>query len=147
MLRLLVVGALLGVAGCSPGLDVDTYPTEPDTDLSCQTLLADAPREVAGEDTIRVNGDAAAWGAPPIILRCGVERPAVFDQAPQCDLIADIDWIAEPTADGFLFTTFGRRFYVSVEVPKAYDPASDALADLADVIKRHDPSEQVCGDE
>ena len=145
MARLFAVAALLVVAGCSPGLDVDTYPTEPDTRASCESLFADAPQRVGGEDTIRVNGDAVAWGAPPIILRCGVERPAVFDQAPQCDLIADIDWIAEPTADGFLFTTYGRRFHVSVEVPNAYDPAADVLADLADVIKRHDPFDKSCG--
>lgn len=145
MLRLTVVAALLLVAGCSPGLDVDTYPTEPDTELNCRTMFADAPREVAGEDSILVDGDnAAAWGAPPIILRCGVERPAFFDEDPPCDLIGGVDWVAEPTSDGFLFTTIGRRFYVSVEVPNAYDPASDALADLAEVVKKHDPSETPC---
>lgn len=137
--------ALLLVAACSPGLDVDTYPTEPDTDISCKSLFADAPQQVAGEDSILVDGDnAAAWGAPPIVLRCGVERPAIFDEGPQCDLIGDVGWVAESTADGFVFTTFGRRFHVSVEVPDDYDPASDALADLAGVVKKHDPSEKPC---
>lgn len=145
MKRLAWAAVLLVVAGCGPGLDVDTYPTEPDTELDCKTLFADVPQKVAGEDVIRVDGDnAVAWGAPPIILRCGVERPAIFDKGPQCEFIGGVDWIAEPTADGFLFTTIGRRFHVSVEVPNEHDPATDALIDLADVITKHDPSEKPC---
>lgn len=145
MKRLVALTTLLLVAACSPGLDVDTYPTEPDTDASCASIFADVPHKVAGEDSILVDGDnAAAWGAPPIILRCGVERPEVFDEAPACDYIGGVDWVSETTADGFLFTTIGRRFYVSVEVPDAYDPASDALSDLADSIKRHDPDDTPC---
>jgi hypothetical protein len=38
----------------------------------------------------------------------------------------------------------GRAFFVSVEVPKAYDPASDVLADLAGTVTKHDPSVQPC---
>ncbi len=145
MVRLAWAAPLLVLAACSPGLDVDTYPTEPDTDISCQTLFADSPQKVAGEDVIRVAGDnAVAWGAPPIILRCGVERPDILDEGPRCDLIGDVDWVAETTSDGFLFTTVGRRFYVSVEVPSDYDPATDALVDLASAIKRHDPSDTPC---
>jgi len=142
--RLLLL-VILVVAGCSPGLGVDAYPTEPGTAVDCKALFADAPQKVAGEDSILVEDDnAAAWGAPAIILRCGVEKPADLTQTSPCYPVDDVDWFAETTADGFLFTTVGRSFYVSVEVPAAYDPASDALADLAAAVRKHDPSVQPC---
>lgn len=143
--RRLLLATLLVTAGCGPGLRVDSYPTEPDTDVDCQALFADAPRTVSGEDSIAVKDDnAVAWGAPAIILRCGVERPATLDATAACYPVDGVDWFSEDIADGFLFTTIGRTFYVSVEVPEAYEPGADALADLAETIKRHDPSVQPC---
>lgn len=140
-----LLGVLLTVSGCSPGLGVDTYPTEPGTAVDCKALFADAPREVAGEDTIRVDGDnAVAWGAPPIIMRCGVEKPARLTRYSQCYPVKDVGWFVETTSDGFLFTTIGRKFFVSVEVPDSYDPEADALADLAPAITRHDPLVKPC---
>lgn len=144
MRRLLLLPALV-LGGCSPGLGVDAYPTEPGTQVDCKALFADSPQTVAGEDAILVDGDnAIAWGAPPIILRCGVEKPAGLTKISACYPVADVDWFAETIADGYLFTTVGRRFYVSVEVPETYDPASDALADVADAVKKHDPSVEPC---
>lgn len=145
MKRRLLLAALLVTAGCGPGLRVDSYPTEPDTDVDCQALFADAPRTVKGEDSIAVKDDnAVAWGAPPIVLRCGVERPAKLSPTAACYPVNGVDWFSEEIADGFLFTTIGRKFYVSVEVPDYHEPASDALADLAETITRHNPSVQPC---
>jgi hypothetical protein len=144
--RVLLV-ALLLAAGCSRGLDVDAYPTEDGSRLDCKALFADTPRKVDGQDSILVaGGNAVAWGAPPIILRCGVEQPRGLTDASQCFLVDGVDWFAETTADGYLFTTIGREHFVSVEVPKEYDPAADALADLADTVKKHDRSVRPCGD-
>ncbi|MET0448997.1 MAG: DUF3515 family protein [Aeromicrobium sp.] len=145
MKKLALAAMLLVVAACSPGLDVDTYPTEKDTTVDCKALFADVPRTVDAEDSILVDGDnAVAWGAPPIILRCGVEKPAALTRSSACYPVKDVGWFAETTADGFLFTTIGRQFYVSVEVPDAYDPPVDALADLADAVAKHDPSVTPC---
>lgn len=145
MKKLALVATLLVVAACSPGLDVDTYPTEKHTSVDCKALFADVPRSVDSEDSILVSGDnAVAWGAPPIILRCGVEKPSALTRSSACYPVKDVGWFAETTADGFLFTTIGREFYVSVEVPGAYDPPVDALADLAGAVSKHDPSLTPC---
>ena len=144
MKKLVLLAAVL-LAACSPGLGVDAYPTEPGTSVDCKALFADAPQEVAGEDSILVEDDnAVAWGAPAIILRCGVEEPDALTASSACYPVDDVDWFAETTADGFLFTTVGRAYFVSVEVPKAYDPASDALADVATAVRKHDPSVKPC---
>lgn len=73
-----------------------------------------------------------------------MEKPADLTATSACFPVGDVDWLAETTADGFLFTTIGRQFYVSVEVPMDYDPAADALADLATAVKKHDPSVTPC---
>ena len=140
----LLLGALL-LAACSPGLGVDAYPKAAGSEVDCKALYADAPQKVAGQDSILVKDDTAvAWGAPPIILRCGVEKPDALDRTSACYPVRGVDWFSETTSDGFVFTTIGRRFYVSVEVPKDYDPASDALADVAAAISKHDPTVQPC---
>lgn len=148
-MKRLLTGAALGVvlltAGCGSGVSVDEYPTEPGTSVNCKGLLADDPLTVADQKSRRVgNGNAAAWGDPAIILRCGVEKPAGLGPATRCDMVKGVGWFTESTADGYLFTTIGREFYVSVEVPHEYAPEADALADLADAVARHDPVSRPC---
>jgi uncharacterized protein DUF3515 len=143
-----VLSALLLVAalsGCGATLDVDEYPMAPGTKIDCEALIADMPGKVAGQDDRGVSRQiAAAWGDPAIILRCGVEEPEALSRSSPCYTVRDVGWLSETTADGYLFTTIGRTFYVSVEVPKTYDPAADALADLAPSVKKHDPLKQRC---
>jgi hypothetical protein len=59
-------------------------------------------------------------------------------------MVTGVGWFTESTSDGYLFTTIGREFNVSVEVPHVYDPEADALVDLADSISRHDPVVKPC---
>lgn len=143
-----VLSALLlaaGLSGCASTLDVDEYPTAPGTKVDCEALIADMPTTVAGQGNRDVSGQiAAAWGDPAIVLRCGVEKPQALTRSSSCYSVRDVEWISETTADGYLFTTIGRTFYVSLEVPKTYDPAADALADLAPSIKKHDPLKKPC---
>lgn len=139
-----LLAAALFCAGCG-ALQVDAYPTEPDTQTVCTGLFNDLPKEVDGQSHRRVEDDiAAAWGDPAIILRCGVEEPEDLQPSSRCDEVENIGWLAEETEDGHLFTTIGREFYVSVEVPSQYDPAADALVDLSDAIGRHDPEDDGC---
>jgi hypothetical protein len=140
-------GLLLTIllTGCAGSVDVDDYPTTPGTEVDCKALFADAPRRVADQERLDVPDQvAAAWGDPAIIVRCGVEKPDALKPSSRCFDVNGVGWLAETTADGYLFTTIGRRFHVSVEVPKAYDPAADALADLASSVKKHDPEKQPC---
>ncbi len=137
--------ALLLLAGCSSGLVVDTYPTAPHTDADCKALYADGAQRVAGQKQVLVKGQkATAWGDPAIILRCGVTAPEALQPTSRCDMVAGVGWLTEEIADGYLFTTIGRQFYISVEVPADYDPAADALVDLAPSVLKHDPEVKPC---
>jgi hypothetical protein len=146
--RVLLAAALcaaLVTAGCGSELSVDEYPTEAGTSVNCKGLFADRPLKVAGQKNRMVEGEnASAWGDPAIILRCGVEQPKDLGPASRCDMVDGVGWFTESTSDGYLFTTIGRDYYVSVEVPHDYAPEADALADLADSVARHDPVTRPC---
>lgn len=140
------VALMLVLGACGSGVLVDAYPREDGTEDLCDMLLADLPAEVAGNDRREVAQDvpAAAWGEVPVILRCGVERPDALTPSARCDLVEDVGWFEEETADGRVFTTIGRDAHVSVEVPARVQPAADVLVDLADSIVKHVPQDQPC---
>lgn len=142
---LITTTLLLGLTACGAPLQIDRYPTAPNTDVDCRTLLADAPSTVADQPNREVGRTiAAAWGDPAIVLRCGVEPPSELTAGSRCDEVAGIGWFSEEITDGYVFTTIGRQFSVSVEVPSDYEPATDALVDLAPVIERHVPVVDPC---
>ena len=139
--------AVLLLAGCQGGnsVRVDAYPTTKSSALDCGALLGDLPPTVAGQARRLVVGKiAGAWGDPAIILRCGVEKPASLKPTSRCHEINGVGWLAERQSDGYVFTTIGRKHYVSLEVPGDYEPAADALADVADLIARHLPVTRAC---
>jgi hypothetical protein len=43
-----------------------------------------------------------------------------------------------------VFTTIGRAAYVELSVPAEYEPAADALVDVAAVVKAAVPQVQPC---
>lgn len=140
-----MAAAVALLAGCGGTVRVDSYPTAADSHVDCVGLLGDPPRTVAGQPYRHVEGRvAAAWGDPPIILRCGVEKPAALRPDSQCHEVNGVGWLAEKQGDDWLFTTIGRKHHVSLEVPSDYAPAGDALADIADVVARHDPVVEPC---
>ena len=140
---LAVAGLIL--AACQVSVNVDAYPTTKGSALDCRGLLNDLPPTVAGQKRRLVEGTlAGAWGDPPIVLRCGVEKPPALKPTSTCHDVNGVGWLAERQSDGWLFTTIGRKLYVSVEVPSDHQPAADALADVADVVGRHVPVTRAC---
>ena len=86
----------------------------------------------------------AAWGNPPISLRCGVDKPPGLTAASDCFEVNGVGWYTEQAAKGYLFTTIGRTAYIEVGVPSHYAPEANALVDLAAVVSAHDPLLQAC---
>ena len=142
------VGCLsVSAAGCSG--EVEVSPTDPSGVAAeqCETLIADLPGHVAGQEARLVqpaDALAGAWGDPPIVLRCGAVKPPLLRRDSSCFVVNDVGWFAEEdgrpvtgteSVDGeVVFTTIGRSTYVEVTVPPGYQPPARALVDLADVI-------------
>lgn len=87
---------------------------------------------------------AGSWGDPPIVLRCGVRRPAGLASSSSCTVVNGVGWYAERAERGYVFTTIGRAAFVEVSVPSSYTPPATALVDLAATVKKHVPESAPC---
>jgi hypothetical protein len=112
----------------------------------CTALMPNLPGDVLDGKRRKVTPGrfVAAWGNPPISLRCGVDKPPGLTAASECLEVNGVGWYAEQAATGYLFTTIGRTAYVEVGVPSHYRPEANALVDLAAVVSAHDPLTQPC---
>ncbi len=108
--------------------------------------MADLPSSVLAENrrTVQPGAFSAAWGRPPIVLRCGVDKPAALQPSSQCFEVNGVGWLAEEADGGYLFTTIGRAAYVELAVPTEYAPEASALTAVAATITAHDPVVQPC---
>jgi hypothetical protein len=113
---------------------------------ACTALLGDLPDKVLNGERRQVEPGrfSAAWGDPPITLRCGVEKPPGLTSTSSCFEVNGVGWFAEEVSGGYLFTTIGRTTYVEVAVPSDYAPEANALVDLADAVNAHDPAIKPC---
>jgi hypothetical protein len=83
-------------------------------------------------DTEPVSERTAAWGDPPLVLRCGVRRPAGLAADSELIEVDGVAWFLAEGAPPYVFTTFGRGTYVEVRVPRS-TPRAEATAPLVDL--------------
>ncbi len=130
-------------AGCagSTAIDVHAPVATGSATTACDSLIGDLPGTVMGQDRRDLtpspapgHASAAAWGDPPIVLRCGVSRPPGLTRTSRCDVVDDVGWFSLRVGDGWLFTTIGREAYVEISVPGSYTPAANALADISSAL-------------
>jgi Protein of unknown function (DUF3515) len=148
--------AVASLAGCADEpVTLDSPPTSTEDLAACEEFLDDLPRRLAGEEKRKVNPAAAlgrAWGDPAIVVRCGVDVPAEFDQTSACEVADGVGWfvpeaqIEDQDAD-LVFTAVGYRPIVSTSVPADYRPEGSAavIAELADPVQTHLDLVNDCG--
>ena len=127
------------VAACSAG-PVEVTATSPSGAAAreCAALVAALPDVVADQERRDVSPEdapAAAWGEPPIVLRCGVPKPAGLRPESPCFVVNDVGWFADEEPDRVVFTTIGRSTYVEMVVPNEYSPQANALPPVAAAIQ------------
>lgn len=145
-LALLSLATLLSLTACSSRVDVTApTPTAADRDR-CAALVTALPDQVvqASRRTVSAPTLTAAWGDPPITLRCGVPKPPSLTAASECAEVDGVGWYAQRAARGYVFTTIGRPVFVELAVPSHYAPEAGALTDVADAVRRFDPVQQPC---
>lgn len=124
---------MIMVSGCAGPVELSA-PTAPEaTGPVCAAVMAALPTQVLRRDRreTRPEQATAAWGDPPITVRCGVAPPPGLTAASECLEVNGIGWYAEPVERGTLFTTIGRAAFLEVGVPAEYRPEADALVDLS----------------
>ena len=150
--------AALGVtAACSSGAVEVTGVTSTDvssTDASaCKDLREALPERVDGLERRAVEPEdayAAAWGDPPVVLRCGVHEPPAFDEYSSCQITNGVAWfIPDEQITGepvdITMTTVGRSPVVEVRLPAEHFPPANAMVDLAPALKKETRKVSTCG--
>jgi hypothetical protein len=76
-----------------------------------------------------------AWGKPPVVLRCGVRRPAGVAGS-QLVIVNGVRWFRQPMAGGVTWTALRPPAYAALSVPTSYQDQGSLLVDLAKPLKR-----------
>jgi hypothetical protein len=110
-----------------PPLPVEVPPVTPEADASCPALMSALPLELAGEPSRPVRSDspfAYAWGDPPVVLVCGVDRPAGLEPTSPLIQINGVNWFVDTgDPDVVVWTTVDGPVYVQVTVTADTDSA------------------------
>ena len=89
--------------------------------------MSGLPLELSGEASRRVQSDspfAYAWGDPPIVLVCGVDRPAGYVAGVSAIQINGVQWYVDTDdPDTTVWTTVDRPVYVQISLPSSVDSA------------------------
>lgn len=129
-----LVAAVLLTACASPtevAVPVPPGPVAP----ACARLSDTLPDDLDGRDrrdTRPASALTAAWGDPPVRLRCGVSRPPGLTPTSEVIEVQGVEWFLTERPSAFVFTTAGRTAYVEVRVP-AGTPRTEATAPLVDL--------------
>jgi len=143
---------VLLVAACAPGpVEITAPALDGDEAAACADLVQGLPDRLVDQERRGPDvAHGAAWGDPAVVLRCGVDEPAGFDELSTCQVVNDVAWyIPEEQVTGeavdILMTTIGRRPNVEVSLPEDYFPPAAAMAQLSDAITAHSTEVESCG--
>jgi hypothetical protein len=132
--------------GDLPVLPVEVPPVTPEAETNCPGLLARLPLDLTGEPSRRVQSDspfAYAWGEPPIVLVCGVERPPGWVAGTSAIQINGVQWYVDTSdPDSTVWTTVDRPVYVRVSLPASVDsaPVTVLSTTIGDVLPYVEPT-------
>ncbi|MGC5161203.1 DUF3515 domain-containing protein [Rhodococcus sp. DT1] len=118
---------------------------------SCTSLLGALPEDL-GDYTRAELADpapagAAAWQSADggeVVLRCGLERPAEFDQAAALTVIDQVQWFeisgAQQGIDASTWFAVDRPVYVALTVPNGSGPTplQDVSASIAETLPQQE---------
>jgi hypothetical protein len=122
-----------------PAVSVSAPPLSSSTSRGCTAVLQVLPERLAGLAPRVVHSTPSssfvvAWGDPPIVLRCGVPRPASLRPG-DTELLTGVNGVffsKRTDGDASVFTVVDRAVYIEVRVPAKY--GGGPLAPLAAAI-------------
>jgi hypothetical protein len=110
-----------------PTLPVDVPPVTAAAEADCPGLMERLPLDLLDDPSRRVDSDspfAYAWGEPPVVLVCGVDRPPGWVVGVAAIQINGVQWYVDTDdPETTVWTTVDRPVYVEVRVPASVDSA------------------------
>jgi len=128
-----------------PPLPVTVPPVPPEATAPCEAVMRALPLELAREQSRPVDSDSPfvyAWGEPPVVLVCGVDRPAGWVTSASAIQINGVQWFVDTSdADTTTWTTVDRPVYVEVRLPADVDsaPVTALTTPLAQALPYQEP--------
>jgi Protein of unknown function (DUF3515) len=128
-----------------PVLPVEVPPVTPAAEAACPGLMEGLPLELLGDPSRRVDSGspfAYAWGDPPVVLVCGVDRPAGWTVGESAIQINGVQWYVDTEdADTTVWTAVDRSVYVEVRVPASVDsgPVTALTTPIAQALPYQEP--------
>ncbi|MGE2718845.1 DUF3515 domain-containing protein [Mycolicibacterium celeriflavum] len=158
IVAVLVVAVMRQNSAPREPVPVAAVPAPQATSSECADLIADLPDEL--DDQIRAPladpapPGAAAWraedGGEPVVLRCGVDRPAEFVVGAPVQVVDDVQWfrVGEPGADTTdaerarsTWYAVDRGVYIALTLPQGSGPTPIQL--LSSAIAKALPAKPV----
>jgi Protein of unknown function (DUF3515) len=139
-----VSGATTAATSPQGVLRVEAPNPDPSADAPCTSLFQVLPVQLEGDDPRVVQSASPyvrAWGDPPVVLVCGVAKPAGFTPSSGLIQINDVAWYVDNTTtkDTVVWTAVDRAVYVQVRVPASAD--SSSVTDLTAPIEKALPAQ------
>ncbi|MET9631455.1 DUF3515 domain-containing protein [Lentzea sp. NPDC006480] len=118
----------------------------------CTSLITKLPAELpSGKDVLPRRELASpappatvAWGDAehdPVVLRCGLPRPAELSATSQLRVISDVQWLELPGSGSSTWVIVDRGAYVALTVPD--EAGTGPLQDISTTVRDLLPKQQV----
>ena len=157
-LAVLAIGAVLVVAATrrtpETPVAIAAVPAPQAESAECRALIATLPEKLGGFSRATaaepVPAGTAAWknpspGSEPVILRCGLDRPAEFVVGTPLQMVDDVQWFrltdgnsGDPDAQRSTWVSVDRPVYVALTLPAGSGPSP--IQTLSKVIARTMPA-------
>ena len=144
------VGAVLAVAATRrtppAPVVVGAVPAPQADSAECRSLLATLPDRLGdyrrAETAQPTPAGAAAWqaGDEPVILRCGVDRPAEFVVGAPIQMVDQVQWfeLVDPASGRSTWLCVDRPVYLALTLPDGSGPSP--IQTMSEVIDRTMPA-------
>ena len=149
VLGVLITASMVRNQALEPlGLAVVPAPAAGSAD--CARLLTALPTALDGGDLgtlprrkLRppVPQGAAGWGEPPVVLRCGLDRPANLTATSRLLAVSRVEFLSIPNGGTDTWVAVDRSVYVAVALPPR--SGSGPLQQIATVISHTLPAQEV----
>ena len=107
----------------------------------CPAVISHLPGSLAGQPAREARSSSpyvASWGDPPLILRCGVPRPAGFTGGSELSVINGVQWLPTQHGADTVWTAVDRGAYVELTIPGGH--TGTAVVELSAALSQALPA-------
>ena len=133
----------------APTVPIAAVPAPRADSAECQALLAALPEELGDYHRVPAAepapAGAAAWqaasDAEPVILRCGLDRPAEFVVGAPIQVVDAVQWFEVGDEGRSTWFTVDRPVYVALTLPQGSGPTP--IQQISEVIAKTLPATEI----